>query len=85
MSSSRIEEARARAQAIVTRVETDDEFRQRLKADPEETLRAEGMPDDEISEFAREAGLGEVEGYRFCPLTCIMTGCQLTSCSRTSI
>jgi hypothetical protein len=78
MSSSRIEEARARAQAIVKRVETDDEFKERLKADPEETLRAEGLPDDEIGDFAREAGLGEIEGYLACRVTCSITACTVT-------
>jgi hypothetical protein len=76
MSSSKLDEARGRAEAIVARAESDDEFKQRLKADPAEVLRAEGMPDDAIGEFVHEAGLGEVDGYVFvtiCTLTCILS------------
>jgi hypothetical protein len=79
MSSSRIDEARARAQGVLTRAESDDEFKERLKADPEEALRAEGMPDDEIGDFVHQTGLAEVAGYQVrCQISCVITNSGVT-------
>ena len=44
MSSSQVEEARKKSTAIVERAIDDESFRKKLNDDPEETLRAEGLP-----------------------------------------
>ena len=86
MSSDQIQQLREKAQAIVHRAQNDAAFSERLKTDPESTLRAEGLPDEAIGDFAREAQLGEVGGYARadCTFTCLITSCGVTSRSNTS-
>lgn len=76
MGSSQIEEVRKKSEAILGRAETDESFRLKLRDDPEGTLRAEGLPDEAIGDFVREAELGDVGGYLMdCGFTCSISTC----------
>lgn len=81
------QQIREQAQAIATRVKSDPEFHQRLKADPARTLAEEGIPERAIPDLLREnMPNDEVSGYMVSNpecglLTCIIThsvGCHLT-------
>ena len=85
MSSSQIEEARKKSEAILERATDDESFRKKLNEDPEGTLRAEGLPDEAIQDFVREAELGDVAGYAMlteCGFTCNITTCGMTRAIR---
>lgn len=79
MSTPQVEEARRKSQEILSRAEADESFRTKLVDDPEGTLRAEGLPDEAITDFVREAELGDVSGYLLeCGFTCNITTCGST-------
>ena len=81
MSSSDVEEARKKSQAILDRATSDESFRQKLSDDPEGTLRAEGLPDEAIIDFVRETELGDVAGYMRivdCGFTCNISTCGVS-------
>jgi hypothetical protein len=74
-----MDEVRKKSEAIVGRAQSDKSFAQKLKDDPEGILRAEGLPDEAIGDFIREAELGEVAGYAMdCTFTCTITTCGVT-------
>ena len=81
MSSPPVEEIRRKSEAIVERAQSDEPFRQKLVADPEGTLRAEGLPDEAITDFVRETDLGDVAGYMRiadCGISCNISTCGVS-------
>jgi hypothetical protein len=81
MAEDQVQEIRKKSQAIVSRAESDESFRQKLVDDPEATLRAEGLDGEGITDFVRETGLADVAGYRMpgllgdCGYTCNISNC----------
>jgi hypothetical protein len=81
MTSPELEEIRRKSDSILSRAQSDESFRQKLKDDPEGILRAEGLPDEAIGDFIREAELGEVAGYlrvADCGVTCTISSCGVS-------
>jgi hypothetical protein len=78
-----IDEVRAHAQAIVDRAKEDTEFSDKLKADPEGTLKEAGFREQAIPDFARE--LADVQAHAPCgDVTCLITDvCAITVCGLT--
>jgi hypothetical protein len=66
-----VDEVRAHAQTIVERAKADREFADRLKADPDGTLKEAGFEEDAIPDFARE--LADVQAHGGCVRTCLIT------------
>jgi hypothetical protein len=81
VTTDEVQQQREKAEAIVQRAGSDDEFRQRLVDDPDGTLRAEGLSDKAIPDFIREQELADVSGYR---LDCGFS-CNISSCTNTRI
>lgn len=81
MTTDEVQAQREKAEAIVQRAESDDDFRQKLVDDPEGTLRAEGLSDKTIPDFIREQEIGDVSGYL---LDCGWS-CNISSCTNTRI
>lgn len=86
-SEAEIGRVRERVQELVEHARADPAFRERLRADPEATLAAEGIPDVSVS-------VPEVAGYMVCAESADPTqeggsptsgsggsGCLLTVCS----
>jgi hypothetical protein len=71
-----LDDVRAHAQRIVDQAKADSEFANRLKADPEGTLRDAGLDEQAIPDFARE--LSDVEGHAI--TICTILSCLLTKC-----
>ena len=81
MSSAPIEEIRKKSDAILKHAQSDESFRQKLTDDPEGTLRAEGLPEEAITDFVREAELADVAGYARlmeCGFTCSISSCGVS-------
>ncbi len=80
MTTDEVQQQREKAEAIVQRAESDDDFRQKLVDDPEGTLRAEGLSDKAIPDFIREQELADVSGYRIgeCGFSCNISSCTNT-------
>lgn len=79
MTTDEVQQQREKAEAIVQRAESDDDFRQKLVDDPEGTLRAEGLSDKAIPDFIREQELADVSGYLMdCGFSCNISSCTNT-------
>jgi hypothetical protein len=68
---------------IVTRALNNPEFRNRLKADPEKTLLAEGLPPGMAEELARELAVDGQPPVIACQRTCGWLSCWWT-CRKTA-
>jgi hypothetical protein len=64
MDATTLAQARATAQTIVERVQTDPAFATQIRQDPEGTLRAAGMPEAALGPALHEMGVAEVAGYQ---------------------
>ncbi len=70
-------DARAKLGQLQKRAQSDPEFARRFEADPEGTLKAEGISAGELT----KAGQGDVTGHSYCSScwtpgrTCSSTGC----------
>ena len=73
------DQIRARAIALAQRLEDDEEFKERLLADPETALTEAGLPVDCFGPFLTEVGLeADVGGYELMDEDCIPR-CVLTT------
>jgi hypothetical protein len=64
---------------IAARAKANPTYLQELRANPRQTLLAAGLPDGAVDDVLREEGVGDVQGYMKCWLTCMTTnGCSLT-------
>jgi len=79
---------------LIKRAESDEEFRERLRAHPEEVLREHGigaattvaMLTDVLGELGGDVMVGCNDGTCFssgCPDTCYVTVCGTTDCGET--
>ncbi|HEY7035494.1 MAG TPA: hypothetical protein VH482_29405 [Thermomicrobiales bacterium] len=82
MSSTDLEQYRAKAEELVQRAERDPAFAAQAKADPLGTLTAAGIPED-ASRQMLAGGLSEVSGYRMSEGGCADTTCWVTACPGT--
>lgn len=83
MSRPDLELVRSKADEVVKRARSDEEFAKQLTENPEATLRTVGLPDWAIGQAAYEIRFPdeEVSGYRYCDYTCDEITCWITSCS----
>ena len=72
------DDVRARTDQIIERLRNDAEFRQSVQISPEATLRAAGLPEELLSDFAQGMGTEEVQGYQFCGFTCVKNTSECT-------
>jgi len=65
---------RATARKLAERAKTDPTFKEHIQQNPVKTLTDEGLPENAISDFLREAGIADVSGYspQFCLATCLI-------------
>lgn len=71
-----VDDVRAHAQTIVERAKADSEFANRLKADPEGTLKEAGLEEQAIPDFARELSDVEAHAGGICTIiSCLITRC----------
>jgi hypothetical protein len=82
MSSTDLEQYRAKAEELVQRAERDSGFARQAKANPLGTLTAAGIPEDAAQQMLQggaSADGGEVAGYVRCAdLTCWISACPGT-------
>jgi hypothetical protein len=81
MSSTDLEQYRAKAEELVQRAERDQAFAQQAKADPLGALTAAGIPADAAQRLLQGEGgaEGEVAGYMRCrDTTCWSSECPAT-------
>jgi hypothetical protein len=74
------EQVRAKVGEIAAKAKGNPTYLQELRDNPRQTLVAAGLPDGAVDDVLREeGGLGDVQGYMKCWLTCMTTnGCSLT-------
>jgi hypothetical protein len=76
-----LQDVRRTAQEIVQRAKSDPDFIQQVKAAPEQTLVAAGLPAGVLPDFLTEQGYqAEVSGYARCTESCVDLTCIVSLC-----
>jgi len=72
-------QVKAKVNEIAARAKANPAYLQELRANPRQMLLAAGLPDGAVDDVLREEGVGDVQGYMKCWLTCMTTNsCSLT-------
>jgi hypothetical protein len=76
--SYNIEEVRKITRQLASRAQEDEQFKEQLKADPQGTMKAAGIPEEALSDVLGETELADVAGYA--KPQCIGSFCFVDTC-----
>ncbi|MEA2531102.1 MAG: hypothetical protein QOG89_2746, partial [Thermomicrobiales bacterium] len=68
------QQVRDTANRLMERLQSDQDFAKKIKADPVGALTGEGLPQEAVGDFMHTANVpteGEVSGYMMCSETCL--------------